>query len=180
MIEYRVGSETHSSAWGNFYVKGLEKWEAKEGGKRDRHHSYTELVCLDVPNSTIFTVFDQSGDKHGTNEFNFFICEAFICEAQDTVPQQCIRGGCYRSGGYIEGNFAVIALGEGKARAPRLMDWWGDMPKKCAAFLVEKDGEKSFQEGTRRRYALWCAEHISTRGLKDIPPLPPAEEQFKL
>ena len=34
-IEYKVGSESHSSSWGKFYVKGLEKYEVKEGGERE-------------------------------------------------------------------------------------------------------------------------------------------------
>lgn len=163
-IEYTVGSESHSSAWGKFYVRGLERWEVKEGGKGDKHTSYAELVS-DVPDKTIFTVFDQSGDKRGTSDWTFY-----VCQARNDTAQCHIEGGCYRRGGKIDGSYLILCKGEGKIRAPRLMDWWSKLAEKCVAF---KTDEENLKAGTRRKFAFWCAQHIEKRGLADIPPMPP-------
>lgn len=163
LIEYRVGSESHSSAWGKFYVKGLEQWEVKEGGSRDRHESYTELAA-EVPEGTIFTIFSQSGNKRGTEDFDFY-----ICETQEVPEPQKITGGCYGRGGWCSGNYYVLCHGEGTTKAPRLLNWWTVLSVKCAEFLTE-DGK--LKKGTKKLFAAWCKQHLDIRGLKDLPSMP--------
>lgn len=160
LIEYRVGSESHSSAWGKFYVKGLETWEVKEGGERDRHNSYTDLAAR-VPEGTVFTVFSQAGNKRGTDTFDFYICQVVSDETTTTIS-----GGCYGKGGTCCGSFTILCRGEGKTKAPRLMEWWGKMGEKCQDFRTE-DGK--LQKGTKEKYAQWCRKHLDMRGLKDLP-----------
>ncbi len=77
-IEYVSGREQHSNLWGKFYVKGLEEYAAKEDSSSNTHRDYEQYqcyVCLDVPAGTLFTIFEQSGDKRGTDNFYFYICE---------------------------------------------------------------------------------------------------------
>ena len=76
MLEYVVGTETHSSNWGKFYVKGLEKWEVKEDQEtnvRDSHHNY-QLKMDDVQTDTECTMFKQSGNKGGTEKVRLIRC----------------------------------------------------------------------------------------------------------
>jgi hypothetical protein len=153
MIEFRAGSEFHSSYWGKFYVRGLEEWEVREGGQRDRHNFYAELCCRDVPDGVVFTVFSQGGNKHGTDEFNFYVC------VTDSTAQENIMGGCYGRGGHCSGAFRIVAHGDGKARAPRLLEWWEKRPAGVPPL----------------RWAQHCAAHIKTRGLKFPPPLEDAD-----
>lgn len=165
LLEYTVGNESHSSFWGKFYVKGLEKYEIKEGGSRTKHESYAELAA-DVPDGAIFTVFSQSGNKRGTDAFDFYICEAR--RPGDTASCR-IDGGCYGKGGVIVGNYVILCRGAGTTKAPRLMGWWQKLGEKCAAYLNE-DGK--LRTGTRKRFAFWCAEHLEKRGLKELPEMP--------
>ena len=79
-IEFVQGSEQHTSFWGKYYVKGLEFWQTKEDFTENissKHEYYQGYVCLDVPAGTIFTVFEQSGNKRGTEIFSFMICINF-------------------------------------------------------------------------------------------------------
>jgi hypothetical protein len=88
-IEYVNGQEQHSSNWGKFYVKGLEKWEVKEDfdeNRKDGHHTYQGYVCLDVPEGTVFTVFEQNGNKRGTDDYIFRICQVTE-EVQISISQ---------------------------------------------------------------------------------------------
>lgn len=165
-LEYTVGSESHSSYWGKFYVKGLEQWEVKEGGEWTKHTSYAELVA-ETPDEKMFTVFNQSGNKRGTKNFTFYLCETR--SAGNTLSNR-ITGGCYGDTAEIHGNFMILCRGEGKIKAPRLMDWWIKRVEKCAVWKNEETG--LLKKGTLQRFAFWCAEHIEKRGLKDLPPMP--------
>jgi hypothetical protein len=145
-IEFVQGQESHSSSWGKYYVKGLEKWEVKEDfpqNKSDKHHSYQGYVCLDVPSGTMFSIFERFGSRHGADCFEFMICvvdQAEIGSHQGGYPD-----------GFCKGNFKIIVEAKTKTLAPRLMGWWIDSADKSLAF------------------AQHCAEHINKRGLKNLP-----------
>lgn len=148
-FEFVQGNEQHSSSWGKFYVKGLEKWEVKEDFEenlRDKHHSYQGFVCLDVPDNTIFTIFEQSGDKHGTDSYYFF-----VCRSDSSIEKEKMESD-YGSG-FLEGSYEIIAEGKGKTKAPRLMRWWIDSERKDLEF------------------ARHCGEYIKKRGVKELPAL---------
>lgn len=152
-IEFIEGNESHSSYWGKFYIKGLEDFEVREdfdGEIHDNHHSYTGWVCNNLPEGQIFTIFEQNGNKRGTDTFIFAICIAGDAEFYDWKPQ-------YGSG-FIRGNFKLICKADSKTKAPRLMDWW-----------TKGDGSLA--------YAQHCAAHIDKRGLKELPPMPKAPQQ---
>jgi len=165
LIEYTQGSESHSSSWGKFYVKGLEKWAVKEDGEYDKHSHYTEYAA-DVPPGIIFTVFSQKGDKRGTESFDFYICEA---KRYGEVIYNRIGGGHPRSTCQVTGPYVILCRGRGTTKAPRLMGWWEALSQKCAAFRCE-DGKLA--AGTKKRFAFWCAKHLEKRGLKDLPEMP--------
>lgn len=165
LIEFRNGQESHSSSWGKFYVKGLEKWQVREDFTRDKHESYTDFAA-EVPDSTIFTIFSQSGDKRGTQNFDFYICEV---RSPGDTPSNSIFGGHSRGNCKCVGNFLVLCRGEGKTKAPRLMDWWGKLAEKCSEF---KNEEGLLKKGTKARFAFWCAEYLEKRGVKELPTMP--------
>lgn len=145
-IEFVQGQESHSSNWGKYYVKGLEKHQVKddfEENCNDKHSQYRGYVCLDVPSGTIFTIFEQSGNKRGTDTFNFTICQA----TDENVSEDKAQYGS----GFVTGNYEIITKGEGKTKAPRLMGWWID------------SSNHSFE------FALHCAKFIDKRGLKVLP-----------
>lgn len=147
MIEYIVGKETHTSNWGKFYVKGLEKWEVEEdhdSAASDKHHFY-KFYMAEAPVGTIFTIFEQSGDKRGTDVWYFIVCE--VATSADSSNRADYGKG------FVSGNYRRIAEASGKIKAPRLMDWWTKMPAG-----VDK-----------LRYAEHCAEWIEKRGVKDLP-----------
>lgn len=147
-IEFVHGQESHSSSWGKFYIKGLEAFQTKEDfteNRNDKHHNYNGYVCNDVPVGTIFTVFEQSGDKRGTDIYEFAICEISNDEANKWKPS-------YGSGKLI-GNYRIVTIENTKTKAPRLMDWWINSRDKSLAF------------------AKWCDAHINKRGIKELPPM---------
>ena len=147
-IEYVSGNEQHSSSWGKFYIKGLEKLVVKEEhdeNRRDRHHGYQNYLGNSVPGGAVFTVFAQSGDKRGTNDWHYW-----ICVADDAVESTRIAG--Y---GWIEGNFRILAHAEGKVKAPRLMGWWDKRPSNVSPLA----------------YAEHCAAYIDKRGVAELPPI---------
>jgi hypothetical protein len=146
-IEFIMGQETHSSNWGKFYVKGLEAWQCNEGSTRDKHQSYTDYQCNDVPDGTIFTIFEQSGNKRGTDTFAFTICQA-------TGEQINMEDSAYGSG-KIAGNYKILARAITPTKAPRLMGWWIDL-------LKDQDPAQ---------WAQHCAAHIDKRGVKNPPPM---------
>jgi hypothetical protein len=148
-IEFLQGADSHTSNWAKFYVKGLDKWRVRETDgepSSDHHANYQQYVCLDVPENTVFTVFEQSGDKRGTSTFNFFICKASFEPSEITADYER----------YCRGNFEVICEGLGKTKAPRLMDWW-----------------LALGEGRKRKellaYAEHCKQNIDRRGVKELP-----------
>lgn len=153
-IEFTIGQESHSSNWGKYYVKGLEQWQVKENGSYDKHQSYTEYQCNDVPDGTVFTIFEQSGDKRGTELYFFTICVV------DAAGIESDEGG-YAQGRAV-GNYKVLAKGEGKVKAPRLMDWWVNQRPAGVDPVA---------------FALHCAEHINRRGVKDVPAMPQTQAQ---
>jgi len=144
-IEYVIGQESHSSNWGKFYVKGLEAYQVKEDFEENtstNHEQYQGYVCLDVPKGTVFTIFEQSGDKRGTSTFWFTICATDEVVSSD--DSQYGSGKC-------SGNYRIIARGSTITKAPRLMKWWIDSANKSIKF------------------AEHCAAFIDKRGIKDIP-----------
>ncbi|MGL4497510.1 MAG: hypothetical protein ACRC78_03150 [Planktothrix sp.] len=142
-IEFCNGSETHTSNWGKYYVKGLEKYAVKEdGGIYDRHHTYTNYFVCEAQKGIIFSIFEQNGDKRGTDDFIFSICEV----SEETTDDRSAYGK-----GFCKGNFKVLATsGNSKTKAPRLMDWWINSDK-------------------TRDFALACAVQINKRGAKAAP-----------
>lgn len=145
-IEYVSGNEQHSSSWGKFYVKGLEKLVVKEDFKEnqhDNHHSYQGYVGNNVPAGTVFTVFAQSGSKRGTDDWKYWIC--VVDDAAESI-----RLAGY---GWIEGCFRIVAQSEGKVKAPRLMGWWDKRPANINPLA----------------YAEHCAAYIDKRGVAELP-----------
>lgn len=158
-IEYVTGQSSHSSNWGKFYVKGLDNWAVREKDgepESDNHATYSQYVCLNVPIGTIFTIFEQDGNKRGTSTFNFWICK--ISNSENKIES------AFRLARHCTGNFEIVCHGEGKTKAPRLMDWW-------------KQAENMDNQG-KLDFALYCAEHISKRGLKDLPPQKPSRQEM--
>ena len=150
-IEYVQGQETHTSNWGKFYMKGLEKYAVREDfdeNRHDRHKSYQGFACNDVPAGTIFTIFIQGGTKHGTDSFTFLLCEV----VDDDLPAHREEG-VYRQA-WCSGPYRILCAGEGKVRAPRLMEWW----------ITQRPAGVDL-----RGFALHCAAHIDKRGLKQLP-----------
>ncbi|MEB3831891.1 hypothetical protein [Phormidium sp. CCY1219] len=163
-LEFIQGQEQHSSTWAKFYVRGLEEWQVKEDGRSDNHSNYLEYVCLDVPENTVFTVFEQDGTKRGTDGFHFWICK--------TSREINRIEADYESGAMVSGNFEIVCHGEGKTKAPRLMDWW--------VGFTGKSDDKGRSQTQKLAFAYHCAENINKRGLKKIPDFsmpesPPAE-----
>jgi hypothetical protein len=145
-IEFIQGQESHSSNWGKYYVKGLEAWQVKEDGQYTKHETYTEYQCNDVPEGTVFTIFEQSGNKRGTDTFIFSICVT----TDETVNTDDSAYG----DGKIAGNFKILLQATGKVKAPRLMNWWEARGKKDPV-----------------KYAEHCAAYIDKRGIKELPPI---------
>lgn len=147
-IEFIQGQESHSSNWGKYYVKGLEKWECKEDGNYNKHQSYSDFQCNNVPEGTVFTIFEQSGNKRGTDVFHFQI---FVT----TDAEININDSAYGQG-KTAGNFRKLAHGEGKVKAPRLMTWWTEQKPKDVDPVA---------------FAEHCQAYINKRGVKDVPPM---------
>jgi len=148
MLEYIVGNESHTSNWGKFYVKGIEKYEVKEehnNNRRDGHHSY-QFYMADVPVDTCFTIFEQNGDKRGTDVMKFKICVVSGNNSELKAEY---------GDGFCNGNYDVIAEASGKIKSPRLMTWWDNRPK----------------SGDLLAYARHCAAHIDRRGIAVLPPM---------
>ena len=95
-----------------------------------------------MPDNIIFTVYVQSGNKHGTQDYRFYICKT-ITDNPSTI----------HGSGWIEGDFIIIAQGLGRVFAPRLMDWWN------------KSDDHSL------KFAWHCAKCIGKRGVKELPPM---------
>ena len=147
-IEYINGQESHTSNWSKFYVKGLAEFAVKEDfreNKHDRHHDYQGYVAVDVPDGTVFTIFDQHGNKYGPAKWGYSVAVV------DIGHEERAEHGIDK--GKISGRFRIIVHAEGMTKAPRLMDWWKMRP--CDADPVA--------------YAAHCAAHIEKRGLKDLP-----------
>ena len=147
-VEFVSGQESHSSNWGKYYVKGLETWQCKEDGNYDKHHTYTEYQCNNIPEHTVFTLFEQSGNKRGTEQFFFSICI--------TTDAEVSKDEASYGDGKCAGNFKVICRGEGKVKAPRLMTWWTEQKPRNIDLVL---------------FAEHCAKYIDKRGTKDCPPM---------
>lgn len=147
-IEYVNGQESHSSYWGKYYVKGLEDWSVKEDfeqNKSNKHANYQGYVANDIPEGTVFTIFEQNGNKRGTDDFIFTICVTTDAEVYEDKAAY--------GDGLIQGNYKVICTsGNSKVKASRLMDWW-----------ISNKASIDFAEH--------CAKHIDKRGLKSLPPM---------
>lgn len=146
-IEFVEGNEWHSSWWYKFYVKGLESYKVEEDfsqALRDTHHKYQGFVCLDIPANTVFSVFRQDGNKRGTDSFDFWLCRV-LADKVETINAEKIA--------FCAGNFQIICHAEGRVKAPRLLGWWAD-----------NKGLQSLE------FAQHCAEFITKRGVKDLPP----------
>lgn len=151
-VEYISGQESHTSNWGKFYVKGLEKVVVKEDHSRnqhDKHHSYQCYVGMAVPDGCVFTIFYQDGDKRGTESWYYMICVTDSGAAEQTIEYGY-------TGTFIRGCFRVVAQAKTLTKAPRLMDWWD---KRGAADPLA--------------YAQHCAAYIDKRGVAVLPPMPP-------
>lgn len=153
-IEFVQGNESHTSTWAKYYIKGLESFTCKEDhalARHDRHHSYSCHVGIEIPDGTLFTIYEQSGDSRGTNAFCFQICVIdSTFEHKDDAEY---------ADGFCNGNFRVIAQGLTKTKAPRLMGWWND-----------NNNPKTFE------FAKHCEKYINKRGVSIIPELDPAPQ----
>jgi hypothetical protein len=156
-IEIIQGHEQHSSYWGKFFCKGLEAWEVKEEfseNEQSKHCSYWGTVANGVPEDTIFSVYERSGDKRGTQIYIFTLCRV---TSEVYTPIEAEYGS-----GKIWGNFEVIVQAVGKVKAPRLLDWWKKKPLDVGDL----------------QWAIHCKECIQKRGIKYIPPLSKTEAKL--
>jgi hypothetical protein len=147
-VEFVHGQESHSSNWGKFYIKGLEPYQVREdhqGELHDNHHNYTGYDAVNIPEGILFTVFEQNGNKRGTDTFIFAICI--------TTNEQVSEWETEYGNGFCKGNYKEIVRADSLTKAPRLMGWWIDSPEKTLEM------------------AEWMAECINKRGLRDLPPL---------
>lgn len=153
-IEYVSGGEQYTSNWARFRVEGLEKWAVRSNlpediqGKQNNYFGYT---CLETPEETTFSILEQSGNKRSIRRFNFYICVTSNNDYAEVTASHS-RGRC-------KGNFKVVCVGEGKAKASKLMEWW------------TKSEDHSLE------FAMHCAAHINKRSLKELPPLSPRTEE---
>lgn len=147
-IEFVQGNEWHSSSWYKFYVKGLEHWQVEEDfaqNLKDRHYKYQGYVCLDIPEDSVFSVFRQDGSKRGTDQFDFWLCRITPDQIGDIRADKIA---------FCTGNFEIVCHATGMTKAPRLLGWWAD-----------NKGLQSLE------FARHCAEYITKRGVKHLPPL---------
>lgn len=146
-LEYTEGQEQHSSNWGKYYVKwqGMENHRVKEDGSYDKHHTYTEY-CAHIPIGTILTIFEQSGNKRGTETFYFSIWEVTDVDHMGSDEAEYGRGKAV-------GNIRKLGGAYTPTKAPRLMEWWTKKPA-----------------GTDpKAWAEHCLKWIEKRGIKEIP-----------
>lgn len=122
LIEAKVGSEQHSSAWGKGNLQGTPKLVA-ENYQRDRHNSYTE-GAVEISEGTVISWWMSAGDKYGTHTADFYILKSVA-----SAEMLELTGGCYGRGNYLKGNFEILAHADGKTKAPRLMKWWSEWAK---------------------------------------------------
>ena len=147
-IEFVIGKEWHTSYWGKYYVKGLENWQVKEDSElncNDKHHFYQYYLCLDVPDGTVFSIFEQSGDKRGTDQFCFSLC--VVDESAESKDR------ANYGKGYCQGRYRTIIKTDTKIKSSRLLEWWSNSPDKSIEF------------------AQHCASYIQKRGIKALPPM---------
>ncbi|AFY75461.1 hypothetical protein Syn7502_03635 (plasmid) [Synechococcus sp. PCC 7502] len=142
-IEYKHGEESGNATWVKFFINGLEKFAVKDGDK---------YQCKHIPESTVFTIFEQSGVKTSIDVFEFIVAQA------NPDGYEIFTTGNQ----YIKGNFTVLVQGSGKVKAQRLMEWW-----------------QSYEGNQKYEYALHCAKYIDKRGLKFCPPLEIPEVEIK-
>lgn len=150
MIEYVSGNENHTSNWGKFYIKGLEKFVVKEDHPRNERGKHALYQCYvgEIPNGTIFTILEQSGDKRGIDTYR-----CWICQADSSQPDLTIES-AYGSG-TITGAFVILASADSKIKAPRLMGWWDARPANIDPAA----------------YAKHLAKYIDKRGMVQPPAL---------
>ena len=111
LIEGKVGAESHSSTWGKFYVKGVEL--VAEERTSDRHSNYTE-GAVQVEDGKILTVWASAGNKRGTDEADYWILMADTSQPISEIDNRY---------GNLKGRWQILAHGDGKVRAPRLLGW---------------------------------------------------------
>jgi hypothetical protein len=144
-IEYTIGSEHRSSNWGKFFIQGLEDWKCGESFVKNSKEFYTDYCCNNVPEDTVFTVFDQSGDKYSPKVFQFWILA--VGGQTDNIVESSFGSG------KVQGDYRTLAYARGQLKACRLMDWWNTKPTHT----------------DRLEYAIKCGEYIQKRGVKDCP-----------
>ena len=156
-LEFVQGNESHSSNWGNFYIKGLEKYQVKEEfpeNRYDKHSSYQGYCCY-VPDGVIFTISEKSGDKYGTSIHEFAICVSDSFKEDHKEGEKWEEWYPEYGDGFLKGNFRVLARGVGKTKAPRLEEWWATLPK----------------SSQNEKLALHLGKYIEKRGVKNPPAL---------
>lgn len=143
-IKFKEGEESDSSTWAKFSVKDIDVWKVKRDGDYDKDSTVTEYQCNDVPIGKVFTIFEQSGDKRGTQIFKFTIAAADH-EVSEIISQ------CSDSR-YCKGNFKILCQASTKVKAARLMEWW-----------------TGYMGDRKEEFAIHCAANIDKRGLKECP-----------
>ena len=139
-IRYKQGQD-EGDKWRKFFVKGLEEWE--------RQDNLSEYSC-DAPDGTVFTIFEQSGNKENIKTFKFGIA---------VVADQFTELEIEEGGGYCKGSFTIICQGYTKVKAPRLIQWW-----------------EEYKGDHTKEFALHCAANIDKKGVTECPHFEPTEE----
>lgn len=121
--------------------------EDSERDRFDRHHFYRTYIIDPEKDADgeIFSVFNQHGNKYGTKDLEFQICQINSeYDFKEIFP-------FFGNNGLVRGKFAILAYAEGKTKALRLLEWWNQVPH-------------------TRPHAIACGERIKRRGVK-TPPL---------
>jgi hypothetical protein len=111
LIEGKTGSEQHSSSWGKFIVMGVRL--VADERQADRHHTYT-AGAAEVDDGTVFTIWQATGNRRGTDQADFYILLADSAQEPTTIDNGY---------GRLTGRWQVLAHGDGPVRAPRLLGW---------------------------------------------------------
>jgi hypothetical protein len=94
--------------------------------KKNTHHFYQYYICLDIPDETVFSIFEQSGNKRGTQEFRFALC---VINPNKHTKDKAVYGS-----GYCQGNYEIIVKTDSIIKSSRLLEWWNSNSEKSLKF----------------------------------------------
>lgn len=123
----------------SYVVTNLGRWIQQDSVI---DHKYAKYKCFNVPETTIFTIFQQ----FGLLSHSYKICEVSSSWSKDEAEI---------GPGYCKGNYNVIVNVEGQEKVERLIGWWNRRPESPNLHWL---------------YAQHCADYID-EGVELLPPL---------